>query len=424
MSQMKDLSRHPCFNKESAGDCGRAHLPVAPKCNIKCNYCNRKYDCVNESRPGVASAVLSPAQAALYMDEILLKEPRITVAGIAGPGDPMANALETLRTMRLIREKHPNLLFCLSSNGLALPPYLDDLADAGVSHVTVTMNAVDPDIGAKIYSFVRDGNVVYRGRDAAALLLSRQLEAVEGLKKRGLIVKINTIILPGINDDHIPEVAKALSSYGVDIMNLIPVHPTADTPFADIVEPDKATIHGLRRICGEMIPQMTHCRRCRADAVGLLCSDRSRELAPTLTRLSKTVLSEEAARPYVAVASREGMLINQHLGEAKAFYIFEMRDGELVQVEERNAPTPGCGPKRWEDLARLLGDCRAILAGACGETPRKILEGSGLKIHECSGFIEPAVRGVYESSDMSAFGGRKRGIAAACCSGGGGKGCI
>jgi len=36
---------------------------VAPKCNILCNYCNRKYDCINESRPGVASAVLKPRRA-------------------------------------------------------------------------------------------------------------------------------------------------------------------------------------------------------------------------------------------------------------------------------------------------------------------------------------------------------------------------
>ena len=120
----KDTTRHPCFNKASAGSCGRVHLPVAPKCNIQCNYCNRKYDCVNESRPGVTSGVLKPFQAAEYMDKVLEKEPRITVAGIAGPGDPFANPAETLETMRLLNEKHPGLLFCLSTNGMGLLPYL------------------------------------------------------------------------------------------------------------------------------------------------------------------------------------------------------------------------------------------------------------------------------------------------------------
>ncbi len=51
-----DITRHPCFNESAKGTCGRVHLPVAPECNIKCNYCNRKYDCVNESRPGVTSS--------------------------------------------------------------------------------------------------------------------------------------------------------------------------------------------------------------------------------------------------------------------------------------------------------------------------------------------------------------------------------
>ena len=58
-----NINLHPCFNAKVKGQFGRVHLPVAPKCNILCNYCNRKFDCVNESRPGVTSSVLSPAQA-------------------------------------------------------------------------------------------------------------------------------------------------------------------------------------------------------------------------------------------------------------------------------------------------------------------------------------------------------------------------
>ena len=119
MNISRDLSRHPCFNAAVKGSYGRVHLPVAPHCNIRCNYCNRKYDCVNESRPGVTSALLSPAQASLYMEKILEREPRISVAGIAGPGDPFANPEETLGTLRLIREKFPHILLCLSTNGLA-----------------------------------------------------------------------------------------------------------------------------------------------------------------------------------------------------------------------------------------------------------------------------------------------------------------
>ncbi len=164
---MINIDIHPCFNAKVKGQFGRVHLPVAPKCNILCNYCNRKFDCVNESRPGVTSAVLAPTQAITYLERVLEAEPRITVAGIAGPGDPFANPQETMETLRLIRQRFPELLLCLASNGLGLAPYLDELAELQVSHVTITVNTVDPEIGAKIYSWVRDGKKIYRGLEAA-----------------------------------------------------------------------------------------------------------------------------------------------------------------------------------------------------------------------------------------------------------------
>ena len=161
---VKDFHRHPCFNPEAKGKYGRVHLPVAPRCNIKCNFCDRKYDCVNESRPGVTSTLLSPQQADIYMGRILAKEPRITVAGIAGPGDPFANPEETMATLRLIRKNYPDTLLCVSSNGMGIGPYIDALAEIEVSHVTITVCAVDPAIGEKIYSWVRGPNCCSNAR--------------------------------------------------------------------------------------------------------------------------------------------------------------------------------------------------------------------------------------------------------------------
>ncbi len=419
----KDTTRHPCFNKASAGSCGRVHLPVAPKCNIQCNYCNRKYDCVNESRPGVTSGVLKPFQAAEYMEKVLEKEPRITVAGIAGPGDPFANPAETLETMRLLNKKHPHLLFCLSSNGMGLLPYLDDIAELGVSHVTITISAVDPVIGAKIYAWVKDGNVVYRGEQGAKLLLERQLAAIKGLKERGIIVKINSIVLPGINEHHIVEVAKVCAKLGADIQNMIPIKPTQDTPFAHLPEPGRETILPLRKEAGKVINQMTHCKRCRADAVGLLSDDQSAALCGTLQACSKLKpLEVEMARPFVAVASREGVLVNQHLGEAKSFQIWgESETGGYRMVGERPAPNAGCGPQRWIDLAATFKDCRAVLCAAVGETPRLLLEEHGVTPHVVDGLIRDALAVVYGGGDLRVLKGRRGGIAGACA--GTGNGC-
>lgn len=425
MSATKNLSAHPCFNRESAGTCGRVHLPVAPKCNIMCNFCNRKYDCVSETRPGVTSAVLTPEQAVLYMDKVLEKEPNVTVCGIAGPGDPLANP-ETLQTIRLLKDKYPQMLFCLSTNGLALPAHAAELAELGVTHVTVTVTAVDPKIGSRIYAWVRDGKVIHRGEDAAKLLLERQLEGIKILKEHDVIVKVNTIVVPGVNDQHVLEVSKVLSELGVDIQNIMPVFPVAETPFADVPAPSHELIHGLRDGAKTMLPQMSHCKRCRADAVGLLGADHSAELAGLLGDCSRIVPGADlSARPYVAVASREGMLVNMHLGEAHKFQIWKQDGDAFALVEERWAPDPGAGPQRWEELAKLLIDCRAVLVAAFGETPNKVLTSAGILPYACSGLVETALSEIYSAGDLKHLKSRRKGLGHACSCGGagGGEGC-
>ncbi|MGB7510047.1 MAG: radical SAM protein, partial [Pelodictyon phaeoclathratiforme] len=161
------LANHPCFNDASRHKFGRIHLPVAPKCNIQCNYCNRKFDCMNENRPGVTSKILSPGQAMHYLDQAMILSPNIAVVGIAGPGDPFANPDETMETLRLVRAKYPEMLLCVATNGLDLAPYIDELAELQVSHVTITINAIDPVIGSEIYAWVRYNKKMYRDLDAA-----------------------------------------------------------------------------------------------------------------------------------------------------------------------------------------------------------------------------------------------------------------
>lgn len=408
MNIAPDPSRHPCFNASVKDSCGRVHLPVAPRCNIKCNYCNRKFDCVNESRPGVTSAVLSPVQAVRYVGKVLEVEPRITVAGIAGPGDPFANPEETLDTVRLVRKEFPGLLLCISTNGLGLPAYLDELEELRVSHVTLTVNAVDPAIGAKIVSWVRDGKVIYRGFKGAELLLERQLRAIEGLKRRGITVKVNTIVVPGINDGHVEEVARRMAELGADVLNCMAMHPNGDTPFEAVEEPGCEMMDGIRGKARNHLPQMTHCTRCRADAIGLLGHDRSRELRRDLLDSSRwnPVGSE---RPYVAVATLEGMLVNQHLGEAKSFQIWSKTESGFRCIEERVAPEAGGGLERWKRLAEILGDCRAVLVGGIGENPRKVLSTDGIEPIEMNGFIAMGLAAVYDGGRAQEWKVRKAG---------------
>jgi nitrogen fixation protein NifB len=270
------FDRHPCFSKDAQKKSGCIRLPVAPRCNIQCNFCNRKYDCINESQPGVAHHVLTPPQAVAHLEKAVILRPEISVVDIAGPGDPFATPDETMETLRLVRKRFPRMALGLNTNGFGLIPYVDEIADLRLSHVTLTINAVDPVIGGRIYAWVRDNQHSLQGEAAAALLETKQIEALIRLKARGLIVKINTLILPGINDDHIPDIAAKVAGLGVDIMNLLPLVPVRGSVFAGMPPPDMLTTTRLRLQCGRFLPQTTHCARGPTDTADLLFRPKKR----------------------------------------------------------------------------------------------------------------------------------------------------
>ncbi len=416
-----DFSKHPCFNNDTRHLFGRVHLPVAPKCNVQCNFCNRKFDCINESRPGVTSSVLTPGQAMGYLDEVMARDSRIAVVGIAGPGDPFAEPERTLESLRRVRASWPEMLLCVASNGLNVAPYAADLAAVGTSHVTITVNAVDPAIAAKIYAWVRFKKKVYRGLDAGKIMLEQQLAAIRELKKYDLTLKINTIVIPGINEDHVLEVARAMKAEGADILNLMGLCNVPGTPFENLGEVPEDKMAQLREQAAAYLPQMTHCQRCRADAVGLIHEEVPEDLMCCLQKAAAGPIEPTQERPYVAVASMEGLLVNQHLGEARDMWIFGEDAGKsFTQVETRSCPKPGGGEVRWKNLASSLSDCRVLLCSGAGESPQQVLNETGLQVIVMEGMVEDALRSVYCGEPVRAPL-RRHSCGAGC--GGDGSGC-
>jgi nitrogen fixation protein NifB len=314
------------------------------------------------------------------------------------------------------------MLLCVSTNGLALPRYLDEVMAIGVSHVTVTVNAVDPEIGRKIYAWVRDGKIIHRNLSGAQVLLERQLESIRGLVDRGIVVKVNTIVIPGVNDHQVPEVARTMAELGVDVLNCMAMVPNAGTPFADVPEPSHGLMAEIRGQAEAHLPQMKHCQRCRADAVGLLEEDRSAEFASCLEECAGSLELTTEGRPYVAVASLEGVLVNQHLGEAATFQVWGPDAAGLGfrLVEEREAPPKGGGVDRWRTLAGVLSDCRAVLVSGVGEGPRAILTEEGVLPVEMSGFVDLGLQAAYAGTDVGAL--KRRRVGAGCSKGIGCKG--
>lgn len=269
------IKTHPCFSEEAHHRFGRVHLPVAPLCNVQCRYCIRKYDCANESRPGITSKVMSPAEALERVRILIERNDRITVIGIAGPGDPLANDA-TFEVLNAIHREFPELTLCVSTNGLLLTDRLEDLVRSGVRSITITMNAVTPETAGKIYSWVSYKGKRYTGREAAECIVGNQARALKNAVDAGLMVKVNSVFIPGINNAELPLVAWLAGQRGADIMNILPLIPQAE--FEGLERPSREKVKGMRDQCGKHVRQMTHCRQCRADAFGILGEDGDMEL--------------------------------------------------------------------------------------------------------------------------------------------------
>jgi len=262
----EDLKKsHPCFAVGAKNNKGRVHLPVSPGCNINCNFCRRDIN-DTDNRPGVASGIITPEEAVEVVRKAVALCPDITVAGVAGPGDTLATPY-ALQTFRLIKKEFPHIIKCMSTNGLLLPDYADDIIEVGIDSLTVTVNAVDPKIQAQICE-----GIVYRGKrfagvEAAEVLIQNQLEGIKKVSQSGTTIKVNTVLIPEINAEHVPEVAKTVAAHGAKIYNIIPLIPQHKLSWCSA--PGCDLISSTRAEAEVYINVFRHCQRCRADAAGI-----------------------------------------------------------------------------------------------------------------------------------------------------------
>jgi len=430
------IAKHPCYSEEAHHHYARMHVAVAPACNIQCNYCNRKYDCANESRPGVVSELLTPEEAAHKALVIAGKIPQMTVLGIAGPGDPLANPEKTFRTFELIADKAPDIKLCLSTNGLMLTEYIDRIKQLNIDHVTITLNTIDPEIGAQIYSWVHYKRKRYRGIEGARILLEKQLEGLQALKEADILCKVNSVMIPGINDQHLVEVNKAIRERGAFLHNIMPLisAPEHGTHFGLTGQrgPTQKELKSVQDQCAGNMKMMRHCRQCRADAIGLLGEDRSQEftkenfleMSPeydlskrqevhegiekfreeikAAKEKAKAGKQQSANNPkiLVAVATKGGGLVNQHFGHVKEFQVYEVDGNEVRFISHRKIDQycqGGYGEAATaENIMKTIADCKAVLVSKIGNCPKEKLHEAGIQTVEAYDVIEKVALEFYE----------------------------
>jgi len=427
------IEKHPCYSEEAHHHYARMHVAVAPACNIQCNFCNRKYDCANESRPGVVSELLTPEEAAHKALVVAGKIPQMTVLGIAGPGDPLANPEKTFRTFELIADQAPDIKLCLSTNGLMLLDHVERIKQLNVDHVTITINMVDPTVGEKIYPWVHYRRKRYRGIEGVKILHERQMEGLQALQEADILCKVNSVLIPGINDQHLPEVNQAIRDRGAFLHNIMPLisAPEHGTYFGLNGQrgPNPKELKAVQDKCSGNMKMMRHCRQCRADAVGLLGEDRSQEFTkekfmemPANYSLksrqtvhlgieqTRAAVAEKrqasvstpvtnSSKVLVAVATKGGGLVNQHFGHAREFMIYEVDATEAKFIGHRKVADycqGGYGEEAaLENIINTIADCKAVLAAKVGPCPQKKLKTAGLIVVEAYDVIEAVARQFY-----------------------------
>jgi MoaA/NifB/PqqE/SkfB family radical SAM enzyme len=359
--------------------------------------------------------VLSPEEALARYLLVRERMGKPDVVGIAGPGDALANFEAVKKTLSLIREAEGETTFCISTNGLLLPRYAEELARLGVSHITVTVNAVDPAIGRRIYRYVHFEGRRYTGLEGAELLLRHQLEGIGRVRDLGLVCKINIVMLMGLNDEHIPEVAARTRDQGADLSNIMQLSPVKGSFIEHLPLVSNSDIMGMRKKCEAILPQMYHCRQCRADAVGTLDQDLSRTLtaeAPAglpgpcameggagAGRSSRLPPDRAEGTLRFAAASSKGYVVDQHFGHALGFYVYEYREGQVSLLERRDIPQYCFGPGGCRDqgellevIAGIIGDCAGVIVMRIGEAPRFKLAQRGIRVFMTYNYVTDAVR--------------------------------
>ena len=244
------------------------------------------------------------------------------------------------------------------------------------------LTTVDPEIGAKIYPWIFWKNRRIKGIKGAKILIEQQQKGLEMLIAKGILVKVNSVMIPGVNDQHLAEVSKVVKSKGAFLHNVMPLIAEAEHgTFYGVMGqrgPTPDELQDLQDSCSGDMNMMRHCRQCRADAVGMLGEDRGDEF--TLDKIEDMEIDYQAAmekrkvihqaiqaemdskrlekaekaqqhkqepklttRPVLMAVATSGQgVINMHFGHAKEFLIYEASpDG--VRFHQSSQADQYCG---------------------------------------------------------------------------------
>lgn len=170
-------------------------ISVTDRCNLRCVYCMPE-----EGVP------LQPRAELLTFDEMCRVAKAAADVGfrkfrVTG-GEPLIvkGAVEFLRTLRTVIGDGE---LCLTSNGTRLADVIDEVYAAGVNRLNISLDTVNPERFRRLTR--RDG-------------LQRVLHSIDRALELGFDrVKVNAVIVPGVNEDDLLPMVSLAEDRDIDI---------------------------------------------------------------------------------------------------------------------------------------------------------------------------------------------------------------
>jgi cyclic pyranopterin phosphate synthase len=174
-------------------------ISLTDRCNFRCRYCMP----VEVFGPGYR---FLPREELLGFDEIVRLTRVLVPLGVEKVrltgGEPLlrqgiADLVAMLASVSGVKD------LALTTNGVLLAHHAEELALAGLDRVTVSLDALDPEIFARM--------------NGVGAKVERVLAGVAAARLHGLKVKVNAVIQRGVNEGEVLPLARWAKSQGLDL---------------------------------------------------------------------------------------------------------------------------------------------------------------------------------------------------------------
>ena len=181
-------------------------VSVTDRCDFRCVYCMSEHMTFLPKRDLLTLEELDRMCSAFV--RLGVKKLRIT------GGEPLVrrDILTFFRAMTRHLERGALKELTVTTNGSQLARFADDLVDAGVRRVNVSLDTLDQEKFARVTRWGR---------------LPQVLNGIDAAQNAGLRVKINTVALKGFNEDELFRLAEWCASRDMDL-TFIEVMPMGD----------------------------------------------------------------------------------------------------------------------------------------------------------------------------------------------------